>query len=107
MRFDSGADGRLREFFRPSASAYDTGNPFDASSTAGAMFSAHFRLPYFVTAISKPRTVPGTPDDRQPSILSRVGSPFASRYMLRVDFSGARSRKSMNVVRPSARWISM
>ena len=74
---------------------------------AGAMFSAHLRLPYFVTAISKPRTVPGTPDDRQPSMLSRVRSPFASRYMLRVDFSGARSRKSMNVVRPSARRISM
>src|SRR5947209_11288289 len=31
------------------------------------MLSAHVRLPYFDTAISKPRTVPGTPDDRQPS----------------------------------------
>ena len=74
---------------------------------AGAMFSAHVRLPYFVTAISKPRTVPGTPDDRQPSMLSLVSSPLASRYMLRDAFSGARSRKSMNVERPSAMRISM
>ena len=59
------------------------------------------------TAISKPRTVPGTPDERQPSMLSLVSSPFASRYMLRDAFSGARSRKSMNVVRPSAKRISM
>src|SRR4051812_35384951 len=107
MRFDSGDAARLRDPLRPSASAYEIGKPFEASSTAGDRLSAHFRLPYFVTASSKPRTVPGTPDDRQPSTLSRVRSPFASRYMLRVDFSGARSRKSMKVVRPSAKRISM
>jgi hypothetical protein len=27
-------------------------------------------LPYFVSAISKPRTLPGTPEERHPSILS-------------------------------------
>src|SRR6266542_3561567 len=102
MRFDSGELARLLDPFRLSASAYDTGNPFDASSRAGAMLSAHFRRPYFDTAISNPRIVPGTPDDRQPSMLSRVSWPFASRYMLRDAFPGARSRKSMNVVRPSA-----
>src|SRR5882672_4742304 len=107
MRFDSGDAARFFDLFRPSESANETGKPFDASSTAGAMFSAHLRLPYLVTAISKPRTVPGTPEDRHPSRLARVRSPFASRYMLRDDFSGARSRKSMNVVRPSARRISM
>src|SRR6185436_12112229 len=107
MRFDSGEVARFFAPFRLSASAYDTGNPFDASSTAGAMFSAHFRLPYLDSAISKPRTVPGTPDDRHPSMLSRVSSPLASRYMLRDAFPGARSRKSMNVARPSAMRISM
>ena len=71
------------------------------------MFSAHFFLPYLLTAISKPRTVPGTPDERQPSVLSLVIAPLASRYMLRDAFSGARSRKSMNVARPSAMRISM
>src|SRR3954468_10391461 len=101
MRFDAGEAARLRDPFSPSASEYDTGKPFDASSTAGAMFSAHFFLPYLFTAISKPRTVPGTPDERQPSVLALVSSPFASRYMSRDDFSGARSRKSMNVVLPS------
>src|ERR1700738_3533929 len=101
MRFYSGDAARLFDPLSPSASAYDTGKPFDARSTAGVMFSAHVRRPYLVTAISKPRTVPGTPDDRHPSTLSRVSSPFASRYMLRDDFSGARSRKSMKVVRPS------
>src|SRR3982074_2341124 len=107
MRFDSGELARLRDPLSPSASAYETGKPFDASSTAGAMFSAHLRVPYLLTAISKPRTVPGTPDDRHPSTLSRVSSPFASRNMLRDDFSGARSRKSMKVVFPSAMRISM
>ena len=71
------------------------------------MFWAQVRLPYLVTAISKPRTLPGTPDDRQPSMLSLVSSPLASRNMLRVAFSGARSRKSMKVERPSAKRISM
>src|SRR5437762_11407150 len=107
MRFDSGDLARSFEPLSPSASAYETGNPFEARVTAGAMFSAHFRLPYFDTAISKPRTVPGTPDERQPSMLSLVRLPFASRYMFRDDFSGARSRKSMNVVRPSASRMSM
>ena len=74
---------------------------------AGASVSAHERLPYFASAISKPRTVPGTPDDRHPSTLSRVRLPAASRYMLRDAFSGARSRKSMNVDRPSASRISI
>src|ERR1044071_4774985 len=106
MRFDSGDVARLRDPFRLSASAYDTGKPFAASSTAGAMLSAHERLPYFFSAISKPRTEPGTPDDRQPSMLSLVSSPFASRYMLRDAFSGARSRKSMKVDRPSAKRIN-
>src|SRR6185295_10083517 len=107
MRFDSGDAASPFDPFRLSASAYETGNPFEASSTAGAMFSAHFRLPYLDSAISNPRTVPGTPDDRQPSTLSRVSSPLASRYMLRDAFSGARSRKSMNVARPSAIRINM
>ena len=53
------------------------------------------------------KSVPGTPDDRQPSMLSRVKLPDASRYMSRDAFSGARSRKSMNVDRPSASRISM
>ena len=107
IRLDSGEVGRLFDPLNSSASPQDKGKPFDASSTAGAMSSAHFFRPYLLTAISKPRTVPGTPDDRQPSMLSFVSSPLASRYMLRVAFSGARSRKSMNVVRPSAIRISM
>src|ERR1700682_6483620 len=107
MRLDSGDFARSRDPFSPSASAYETGKPFEARSTAGAMFSTHVFFPYFDTAISKPRTVPGTPDDRHPSMLSFVSAPFASRYMLRDAFSGARSRKSMNVVRPSAMRISM
>src|SRR5581483_6848202 len=107
MRFDSGDAARLRELLSDCASAYETGNPFDASATAGAMLSAHVRLPYFVCAISKPRTLPGTPDDRHPSMLSFVGLPLGSRYMSCDAFSGARSRKSMNVARPSARRISM
>ena len=78
-----------------------------ARSIAGAMFSAHVRRPYFVVAISNPRTEPGTPAERQPSVLSRVRLPCASRYMSRLDFPGARSRKSMNVARPSAMRISM
>src|ERR1043166_8758486 len=106
MRFDSGADPRLRDPLSDSESGYETGNPF-ASSMAGASVSAHERLPYFARAISKPRTVPGTPDDRHPSMLSCVRLPDASRYMFRDDFSGARSRKSMNAARPSARRISM
>src|ERR1700712_5624159 len=107
MRFDFGDRARLRDPFSPSDKEYDTGNPFDASSTAGAMFSAHVRLPYLSTAISNPRTVPGTPDERQPSVLALVISPLASRYMLRDAFSGARSRKSMKVVVPLAMRISM
>src|SRR3954447_12913993 len=107
MRFDAGELARLREPFNPSASEYDTGKPFAASSTAGAMFSAHVFFPYLLTAISKPRTVPGTPDERQPSVLALVISPLASRYMLRVAFSGARSRKLMNVDLRSAMRISM
>ena len=71
-----------------------------------ARSSAHFCLPYFFCAISKPRTVPGTPEERQPSMLSRVSLPLASRYMLRDALPGASSRKSMNVVRPSAIRIS-
>src|ERR1700682_753818 len=107
MRFDSGERARLLDPLSDSASAYETGNPFDASSTAGAMSSAHFFRPHLLTAISNPRTVPGTQDDRQPSTLSLVSSPFASRSMLRDDFSGSRSRKSMNVILPSAMRISM
>src|SRR3954463_10095115 len=107
MRFDAGELARLRDPFSPSASEYDTGKPFAARSTAGAMFSAHVFLPYLRTAISKPRTVPGTPDERQPSVLALVISPLASRYMLRVAFSGARSRKSRNFAVPPAMRISM
>ncbi len=51
MRFDSGALARLFDPFSPSASAYETVKPLVASSTAGARFSVHFRLPYLVTAI--------------------------------------------------------
>src|SRR5271157_4749031 len=40
-------------------------------------------------------------------VLSSVGLPEESRYMLREAACGARSRKSMNVVRPSARRTSM
>src|SRR5262249_60063684 len=92
IRFDSGELARLRDPFSDSESAYDAGKPFFASSTAGAKSSAQVRRPYFVSAISKPRTVPGTPDDRQPSMLSRVRLPFASRYLSPDAFSGARSR---------------
>src|SRR6478736_7077757 len=106
MRFDSGSAPSAREPFSDSESAYETGNPF-ANWIAGARLSAQDFLPYFETAISKPRTVPGTPEDRQPSILSLVRSPFASRYMSRDDLAGAISRKSMNVERPSAKRISM
>src|SRR5215212_937915 len=107
MRFDSGEVGSVFDPLRLSDRAYETANPFDASATAGAMFSAHFRLPYFDTASSNPRTVPGTPDERHPSTLSFVSAPFASRNMFRDDFPGARSRKSMKVVRPSAMRTSM
>src|SRR3954462_3890167 len=107
MRLDAGELARLRDPFSPSPSEHDTGNPGAASPPAGPMFSAQVFLPYLLTAISKPRTVPGTPDERQPSVLALVISPLASRYMLRVAFSGARSRKSMNVAVPSAMRISM
>src|ERR1019366_6554736 len=40
-------------------------------------------------------------------VLASVALPAASRYMLREAARGARSRKSMNVVRPSARRTSM
>src|ERR1019366_304910 len=40
-------------------------------------------------------------------VLASVALPAASRYMLREASRGARSRKSMNVVRPSARRTSM
>src|ERR1035437_963900 len=40
-------------------------------------------------------------------VLSSVGLPEESRYMLREAAWGARSRKSMNVARPSARRTSM
>src|ERR687892_2180949 len=102
MGFDSGSAASARDPFIDSASAYDTGKPF-ANWIAGARLSAHDFLPYFSTAIWNPRTVPGTPDDRQPSMLSRVSSPLASRYMLRVALAGAISRKSMKVERPSAK----
>ena len=46
------------------ASAYETGKPFAASSTAGCTSSAHGFLPYFFEAYSRPRTVPGTPEAR-------------------------------------------
>ena len=79
-------DSSIPSGFRPARTRSEI--PSIASSTAGARFSAHFRLPYLDSAISKPRTVPGTPDDRQPSMLSRVSSPLASRYMLRDAFCG-------------------
>ena len=47
------------------------------------------------------------PAARQPRRESRVGFPSLSRYISRDDFSGARSRKSINVVRPSAKRTSM
>ena len=51
---------------------------------------------------------PGTTwNERQPSVLPLVIAPLSSRYMLRDAFSGARSRKSMKVARPSAMRISM
>ena len=40
-------------------------------------------------------------------MLSRVGFPLASKYILRVAADGALSRKSTKVVRPSAIRISM
>ncbi len=74
---------------------------------AGCSSSAHGLLPYFLCASSKPRTVPGTPTARQPIKLSGVRLPCASRYIFRVALRGAVSRKSMKVVRPSARRMSM
>src|SRR5258708_19707771 len=102
MRVDSGDRARLRDPFSPSASEYETGKPFDASATAGAMFSAHFFLPYLFTAISKPRTVPGTPDERQPSTLSLVISPPPSRYLLPEAFSAPPPRHTLKLVPPPA-----
>ena len=42
----------------------------------GATLSAHVLVPYFVSAISMPRTIPGTAAERHPSRLSRVGVPL-------------------------------
>lgn len=74
---------------------------------AGSINSAQLFCPNFLCAYSKPRTLPGTPEDRHPTMLSRVGLPLASRYMLRVAAPGAFSRKSMKAVRPSAMRMSM
>src|SRR5258707_1083347 len=97
--FDSGDEARLFDPLSDAASAYETGMPFPASSIDGAILSAHDRAPYLVSAISIPRTMPGTAADRQPSTLSRVGLPEASRYMSWVAVPGATSRKSTNVAR--------
>ena len=74
---------------------------------AGCISSAHGRLPKCLDAYSRPATVPGTPDALYPVMLSRVSLPAASRYMSCDAASGARSRKSMKVVRPSASRTSM
>jgi hypothetical protein len=74
---------------------------------AGARSAAQGSFAYRVCASWKPRTVPGTPDERQPSRLSRVSAPVLSRYIVGVAAAGARSRKSMKDVRPFASRISM
>ena len=54
-------------------------------------------------AISMPDTVPGTPTARWPLVLAPLTTlPSLSRYMLAVAASGAFSRKSRKVLRPSA-----
>ncbi len=81
--------------------------PSRANFTLGATTSAHLALPYLRCAYSKPRGVPGTPTARQPKVESGVALPPASRYMSRVACSGALSRKSRNVDRPSAKRMSI
>ena len=49
-------------------------------------------VPYFESAAAIPATAPGTPDALYPMMLSLVGLPAASRYMLRLAASGATSR---------------
>src|SRR5215469_12878833 len=100
MRLDSG------NWERESALAlnericeYEMGKPEEARAIAGCSSSNHGLWPYFLLASSRPRTVPGTPAARQPSTLSFVGFPLASRYMSCVALRGAFSRKSINVVR--------
>src|ERR1700676_2605998 len=62
---------------------YDTGKPSDANFTAGSSTSVQDLWPYFLCASSKPRTDPGTPEARQPTRLSLVSLPVASRYISR------------------------
>src|SRR5262249_7514275 len=108
MRLDSSNCPSARELRSPFASPYDTGKPVAASSTAGCTRPAHGFLPYLFFAYSRPRTVPGTPAARYPSVLSCVAFPVAeSIYMSRDADIGARSRKSRNVVRPSASRINI
>src|SRR5690348_8987713 len=83
------------------------GNPEEARPMAGCSKSNHGLRPYFLLASSRPRTVPGTPAARQPTRLSLVTLPLASRYMSCDALRGAFSRKSINVVQPSTRRISM
>src|SRR5687767_598716 len=74
-------------------SARLSGHPLVARSAAGFTTSPHGSLPNFLWAISSPRTVPGTPDASQPDdVNERSILPPAPRYIVGVDFPGARSR---------------
>ena len=75
---------------------------------AGAINAERLIVPYLASAVSMPDTEPGTPTARWPLVLSPFTTlPSGPRYMLAVAPSGAFSRKSRKVLRPSASWIVM
>jgi hypothetical protein len=86
-----------------SMSPCSSAKPLSASWIEGAIRSARFMVPYFSRAYSMPETEPGTPTARCPLVLRPLTTlPSLSRYMLAVAASGAFSRKSRKVLRPSA-----
>jgi hypothetical protein len=65
MRFESAHfESVCSGLCRSAASRALTGKPCSASFTAGAMTSAHFRVPNFSSACASPATEPGTPTAR-------------------------------------------
>ena len=92
-----------------STSPCSSTKPCSASGSPARSASARFIVPYFAQRQSRgPTTVPGTPTARWPSVLRPLTTlPSASRYMSAVAASGAFSRKSRKVLRPSASCIVM
>src|SRR5690606_13422804 len=83
-------------------------NPSAAILTAGSTSRSHGSLPYRRCASSKPATVPGTPTAMWLLwwIVAEY-SPFSSRNISACAASGAFSRKSIAVARPSGKRMTM